>query len=185
MDDIYFVTSNEGKLMEFKRMIGSEIKRVDIDLPEIQAIEVEDVAREKAIFAYEKLKKPVFIEDSGLYFKELNYLPGALIRSFLERLSLEEICILIRNDRGAIAKTCLAYTLDGKNISFFKGEINGSIAESPIGENGFGWDPIFIPFGRDKTFAQMTNDEKNDISMRRIACNEFKKYLDEHYQFGE
>jgi XTP/dITP diphosphohydrolase len=176
MNDIYFVTSNDNKLKEFKEILGMDnIKRIDFELLEIQAVNVEDVAKEKILYAYQKIGKPVFAEDSGLYLEELNGLPGALIRSFLERLSLEQFSNLVKGDRRATAKTCLAYCPDGEEVLFFIGEIHGRINLIPLGSNGFGWDSIFIPDGENETFGQMSKEKKNSISMRNIACLKFKE----------
>ncbi len=175
MSNLVFITSNQNKLEEFIRLMDRSIERVYIDLPEIQSVEVEKVVREKASLAYRQIGYPLFVEDSGLYFNALNGLPGALIKSFIERLSLLEICNLIQDDRKAIAETCLAYTSNGKDIEIYQGIIRGSIARKPKGKNGFGWDAIFIPEGHKKTFAEMSKEEKDKISMRKIACDAFRQ----------
>lgn len=177
MDKVFFVTSNEGKFKEFKELLCFDIERFSFDIPELQSVEVEEVVYEKVLTVYRSLGNPVFVEDTGLYFQSLNGLPGALIRSFQERLSLEEICGLLKDNREALAKTCIAYSPDGKEVIIFKGEVRGTIAFSPQGENGFGWDAIFIPLGEEKTFAQMSQLEKDRFSMRRIAIDEFRDYL--------
>lgn len=176
---MYFITSNENKLKEYQSILGNNLQRISLDLPEIQSIDVEEVGKEKALFAYKKLEHPVFVEDTGLYFEDLGGLPGALIRSFTENLSLERICNLIGENRKAIAKVSIACCLDGKNIIVFTGETSGKIATEPKGKNGFGWDPIFIPDDDGRSFAEMSEAEKNSKYMRGIACQKFKQYLSE------
>jgi XTP/dITP diphosphohydrolase len=173
---IIFVTSNKGKAREYERILDRKISLCPLELLEIQAIEVEEVVTDKVSRAYDKLKKPVFIEDTGLYLEGMNGLPGALIKHFLERLSLQEICDLVKNERRALAKTCVAYQ-DGSSSVCFSGEIRGSITAKPRGAGGFGWDAIFVPEGQEKTFAEMSEEEKSLISMRAIAGKKFKQFL--------
>jgi XTP/dITP diphosphohydrolase len=83
---------------------------------------------------------------------------------------------LIKKDYSAKAQTVIGY-FDGKKYKSFVGEIEGKISQSPRGKNNFGWDSIFIPKGYKKTFAQMQSKEKNQISMRKIALEKFKKFI--------
>jgi XTP/dITP diphosphohydrolase len=96
-------------------------------------------------------------------------LPGALIKWFVKRVNGEGMCKMMHEfpNRKAWAKTIVA-TYDGQ-LHIFTGEVEGSIAPVPMGERGFGWDGIFIPKGAIKTFAEMTPDEKDKHSMRRLA----------------
>ncbi|MFA5080089.1 MAG: non-canonical purine NTP pyrophosphatase [Candidatus Paceibacterota bacterium] len=173
---MYFVTSNDNKLKEYQDILGIQLERIKLDLPEIQSVKIEDVSREKALFAYKMLEHPVFVEDTGLFFEDMGGLPGALIRSFLENLSLDKICKLLSKNRKASAKVCLACSLDGKGVEFFIGEVLGVIVEKPRGIKGFGWDAIFIPEGDTRTFAEMEEKEKNRY-MRGTAANKLKTYL--------
>ncbi len=176
MKSFFFVTKNKDKIREAEEILGFQIKKADLLVDEIQAVEVERVIEKKAKQAFEKIKKPVICEDSGLYFESWNGLPGALIKIFEERLGQEKICKMLAEKREAKAKSTIGY-FDGNEYRDFVGEISGKIAQFPRGNNGFGWDPIFIPQGFDKTFAQMTKEEKNKISMRKIAFNKFKRFL--------
>ena len=171
-----FATGNHQKLKEFEKILGIKLNHSDLDLDEIQSIEVEEVAKHKAKQAYDLLKEPVIIEDTGLYFEELNGLPGALVKFFVKKLTLEKICSLVKENRKAKAITCIAY-FDGENLKTFIGETKGKIAEEPRGTNGFGWDPIFIPEGYDKTFAELTDEEKTSKFMRKEAIKKLKEFL--------
>lgn len=169
------ITGNENKVKEFEEILGIKIDSKNLDIEEIQAVDVEKVAEFKAIKAYELLGEPVLVDDTGLYFEAWKGLPGAFIRFFLDNLSKQEVCDLLKENRKAIAKTSVCY-FDGKEVKIFTGEIEGSIALHPQGETDFGFDDIFIIKGDNKTFAQ-TGKKKNDISMRRLALEKLKCIL--------
>ncbi|MDD4661880.1 MAG: RdgB/HAM1 family non-canonical purine NTP pyrophosphatase [Candidatus Pacebacteria bacterium] len=170
------ITGNKNKVREFEEILDCKIDSQSLNIEEIQEVLVEKVSENKVRKAYEILKKPVLVEDTGLIFEELHGLPGALIKWFEEKLSYEEICNLIKENRNATSKICVSY-FDGKDLKQFIGEVKGKIADFPKGENGFGWDKIFIPEGYDKTFAEMDSNQKNSLSMRKIALEKLKKEL--------
>jgi len=172
-----FATGNHQKLKEFEAILGIKLNHSDLDLDEIQSIDVEEVARHKVKQAYEILKEPVIVEDTGLYFEELNGLPGALIKFFLKKLTLNQICSLVKENRKATAIICIAF-FDGQDLKTFKGETKGEIATEPRGTNGFGWDPIFIPEGYNQTFAEITSEEKEYKFMRKEAIRLLKNNID-------
>ncbi len=177
MEKIYFVTGNEGKLKEAREILKTEIEAISIDLPEIQALEVLDVVKDKAQRAYNEIKKPVLIEDTGVYIKDWNNFPGALIKWMMKTVDCEGIVKMIEpfENKDAYAETVLCY-YDGEKFNIFNGKIEGKIV-SPRGKNGFGWDPIFEVEKNSKTFAEMTDDEKNSISMRKIAFEKLREFL--------
>jgi len=170
------VTGNKNKIKEFEHILGFQIENINLELEEIQSIDVEEVARHKARDAYNILKKPVIVEDTGIYFEELNGLPGALIKFFVKNLSLEKMCSLIKENRKAKAIACIVF-FDGEEEIIVKGETKGEIARQPRGNNGFGWDPIFVPEGYDKTFAELTSEEKQSKFMRQEAIAQLKEKL--------
>lgn len=165
---LVFATSNENKLREAREILQREIRRVDVDIPEIQALHVKDVVEDKARKAYEIVKKPVIVEDTGLYIKAWNDFPGALVRWMLKAVGVEGMCSMLGDERSAYAETCVCL-YDDKGSHIFSGRIDGMIANKPRGDAGFGWDPVFQPKGYRKTFAEMSAEEKNSISMRREA----------------
>ena len=174
--ETYFVTSSEDKVREAESILGVKLKRANLDLKEIQSLSVEEVATDKAKRAFDIIRKPVIVEDTGLYIEALNGFPGALIKWVLKTIGNEGLCKLVGENRKALAKTCICF-FDGKKLQSFIGELEGIIAEKPRGERGFGWDPIFIPKGYDKTFAELSEEEKNNISMRKIAFLKLKEFL--------
>lgn len=171
--EIYFVTSNENKILEAREILRRPIHHVSLDIPEIQSLEVDDVVKEKARFAYEIIHKPVLVEDTGLYIHSLGGFPGALAKWVQESAGFDWLCRSVGNDRSAYVKTSVCF-YDEKGYSIFHGIVLGRIASSPRGRSGFGWDSIFIPQGFEKTFAQMGQEEKNKISMRRRAFEKMK-----------
>lgn len=172
------VTGNPNKAREVQAILGQPIETIPLDLPELQAISVEEVVREKAAEAYRRLGRPLLVEDTGLAFTAWNGLPGALIRWFLKSAGNEGLCQMLSafEERGAQAVTCLGYA-DGETVRVFCGRLDGQIAPTPRGENGFGWDAIFIPRGAQRTFAEMTAAEKDALSMRRLALDELRRFL--------
>ncbi|MFP4116370.1 MAG: non-canonical purine NTP pyrophosphatase [Candidatus Aenigmatarchaeota archaeon] len=170
-----FLTSNEGKFREVESIVDADLKRKSIELEEIQAIEVEDVIEHKLEEAYDRLKEPVIVEDTGLFFEDWGRLPGALTKFFMKALGNEKLCSMLGENRKAAAETYVGYK-DGGVEKIFKGVIKGKIADRPRGE-GFGWDPIFQPEGYGKTFGEMSQEEKNQISMRKKAFENLDEWL--------
>jgi len=168
-----FITSSVDKLAEVERLLGRPLARESLVLEEIQAIELEPVVHHKARQAFAALGRPVLVEDTGLAFAAWNGLPGALIKWFLTSLGAVGICRLLRHEtnREATATTAFAY-YDGVTMRVFSGAVRGMIPEAPRGSFGFGWDVIFQPLASVRTFAEMTPEEKDQFSMRRIALGQ-------------
>lgn len=169
-----FVTSNENKLREAREILGVEIEGASLDLPEPQALRVEDVAVEKARAARAALGDPpcpVLVEDSGLVFGAWNGLPGALTKWFLLSVGNEGLLKMLApyEDRSARAVCALAVAAPHAPAQVFLGEVPGWIPPAPRGESGFGWDPIFVPEAPgEETYAEL-GARKNDDSHRARA----------------
>lgn len=174
----FFATKNENKLREVGEILGRSLEQISVELFEPQGVKVEDVVREKAENAFHKTGKFVLVEDTGLEFVAWNGLPGALIKWFLDTAGNEGILKMFSGEtnRKAIAKTAVGF-FDGAQARVFVGEISGTIPETVRGTGGFGWDPIFVPDGYKKSFAEMTSAEKNAISMRKLALERMKAEL--------
>jgi XTP/dITP diphosphohydrolase len=170
-----FVTSNVNKVKEFEKILGIKLENKSLELDEIQSTDVSEVTLHKVKQAYELLKKPVIVEDTGLYIDDINGFPGALIKFYMRDVGCAGICAYHQLSQ-ARAETVIGYH-NGETVQLFKGCIKGKISTRPIGSNGFGWDCIFIPEKQHKTFAEMTDIEKNKHSMRCIALNKFKSGL--------
>ncbi len=178
MQSITLITGNQGKANEFMHLLGIEVHNQKIPLPEIQSTDVAVVAKAKAEAAYAALQQPVFVDDTGLTIDAWGELPGALIAWFEGNVGNEGVLKMLDGwgNRSAKVTTALGYC-DENGSQVFVGELNGEISESVRGENGFGYDSIFIPEGFDKTFAEMTNDGKNAISMRALAAQKMHDAL--------
>jgi non-canonical purine NTP pyrophosphatase (RdgB/HAM1 family) len=175
VDMLTFITGSEQKLVEVERMLGCSLMRESMSLEEIQSIDLEPVVRHKAAQAYALLGRPVLVEDTGLAFAAWNGFPGALIKWLLASIGVEGICRLLRGEtnRSATATTLFAYC-DERELRVFPGVVTGVIAETPRGSSGFGWDAIFQPLGSARTFAEMTPEEKDQFSMRRLALDRLR-----------
>jgi XTP/dITP diphosphohydrolase len=178
MEKLLLITGNKEKATEFSRLLGVSIIHQKITLPEIQNTSVSTVAKIKAEEAYSLVNRPVFVDDTGLYINAWNNLPGAFIAWFLNNVGNEGILRMLESwdDRSAKVITALGYC-DQNGSQVFIGEITGKIANSVKGKNGFGYDPIFIPDGQSKTFAEMNAKEKDSHSMRAIAAKLMGTYL--------
>lgn len=174
---LYFITGNEHKLKEARSILG-KIESLKIDLPEIQSLDSREVITSKLMEARKYHPGRLFCEDVSLSLECLNGLPGPLIKWFLKALGREGIVRLTQQygNPKAEVKALIGYS-DGREIKFFEGAIQGRIvpvrAESP-----FGFDPIFQPDNHQKTFAEMSEEEKNSISHRRLALEKMKIFLE-------
>lgn len=189
MDNLYFVTSNEFKLKEASEILGIKIKSININVDEIQDIDIDKIIKHKVIASYKAINKPVMVEDTGLYIEALNGFPGGLIKWLMKSIgttgSLEfgtknnNIIKLLENynNKKIYAKTSVAIAYSYETIIITNGILKGAISNNPVGNNGFGWDDIFIPEGYNKTLAQMTIQQKNEISMRKIAFSRIKEHI--------
>lgn len=175
---IKFITGNQGKLKEAKEILG-EVDSLDLDLIEIQEIDAKIIIEEKLKEAEKHHKGEFIVEDTSLYLDALNGLPGPLIKWFMKTVGNEGLFGIAKKlgNSKAEAKTIVGYSDEDGNVQFFEGVIKGNITE-PKG-TGFGWDPIFLPDGFDKTFGEMSAEEKNKISMRKIALEKLSEFLDE------
>lgn len=175
---LYFITGNKNKFSEAKAIIPG-LRQLDIDLPELQEINPEKIIAAKLDAARAYHKGHFIVEDTSLYIDCLPGLPGPLIKWFIKTINiggLFDLCEKYKNHK-AEAVLRLGYINNEGKIKFFSGRSQGTIVK-PSGKNIFGWDPIFKPSGHEKTFAEMTRAQKNQISMRRQAFEKLKKHLE-------
>lgn len=174
----YFATSNPGKLREATAILGVPLTQIALDLPEIQALAVEEVVRDKARVAYQLAGQPVLVDDTGFALTAWNGLPGALVRWFVETVGPNGICQMLAGatTRAVVVTTAVAF-YDGHEVVLGSGTLTGVVPPAPRGSGGFGWDALFLPDGHTKTFAEMTDDEKNAVSPRRLALEQLRPHL--------
>ena len=180
MKKLFFVTHNKDKVREFKVILGKDfdLEQIDIDYRELRSDDPEDIVKEAVKKLANKLKKPIIVEDSGLFIKAFNDFPGTSSAYIHKRIGLKGILKLMENfkNRECVYKLAVGYCEPGKEPLSLLGEENGNIAEEIKGSYGFGHDPIFIPEGSDKTYGEMENVE--DVKkFRRRALEKLKEYL--------
>lgn len=158
----YFNTMNEDKVREVEHVFGRDGKLGVLRYPvmEILDADLERVVRAKAAAAYEAARLPVVVEHGGLCIDFLNGLPGALIKPMWSALG-PRLCELVPpgQPRTARARSALCYC-NGRERFVLLHEVEGELAPSARGTGGFHWDPIFIPRGETRTFAELPLDEK-------------------------
>lgn len=182
MKQLRFLSGNPQKVREVEAILGPvgfSIVPFAKTIHELQTEDAEALVRDKVLKAFDAVGHPVFVEHTGLYLDGLNGLPGGLTRIFWDGLQADAFAALVSGlaSNRVVAKTVIGYC-DSQRIHYFSGEISGSITKEPAGPRDFQWDCVFLPDGQTKTFAEL-GDQKNDISMRRIALNEFATFLKE------
>lgn len=189
MNEIIFATNNAHKLAEVQAVLGDGFRLVTPrecgiteDIPETQPT-LEGNASQKAHYLYERTGRDCFADDTGLEVCALNGAPGVHSARYAtdghdfeanNRLLLKNLEGI--TDRRARFRTVISLILNGEE-HLFEGIVEGHIAESQSGAEGFGYDPLFIPDGFEKTFAEMTADEKNEISHRGRAVRRLADFL--------
>lgn len=175
-----FITSNRHKYLEISSALsvyGYEITWKNLKYEEIQADSTIEVSLDSAAKLSKSITEDFFIEDTGLYIDQLNGFPGPYASYVASTIGNEGILRLLSGkERGARFITIITYHRKGKLEQFF-GELKGNISQEPLGTGGFGYDPIFIPAGKELTLAEMSLTEKNQISHRSIATGKFANYL--------
>lgn len=182
---INLVTSNLGKVKEFKAYLEPDIKinHIKKEYKELRSDNPEEIARESAQRLANELKKPVVVEDSGLFIKALNDFPGTCSAYIHKRIGLKGILKLMENidDRECTYKSAIAYCEPGKKPISFLGTEKGTISKEIKGSHGFGHDPIFMPGGSNKTYGEIENCESLK-KFRRKAAERLRHYLLEELQ---
>ncbi len=186
---LIFATHNQHKLQEIKLLLPKSIELVSLndlnvtkDIPETGET-LQDNALIKAKYIYKRFGLDCFADDSGLEVETLNGAPGVYSARYAgpqksdadnnQKLLTELKGKLNRNARF---KTVISLYFNG-TVHFFEGIINGVILPEMQGTQGFGYDSLFKPSGYDKTFAQMSTDEKSKISHRGLAVNKLVDFL--------
>jgi len=172
---VLFITTNKNKVEEAKAVLGIDMVQVDKEYPEIQGS-----SEEVVLFALDflKEKEPFIVEDTSLYIEALEGFPGPFASYVQKTIGNKGVLKLMEGveNRKAFFETCVGLGHGSKRV--FKGRCNGSIALEPRGISGFGFDPVFIPEGDERTFAEMNLLEKNLVSHRAAAFRALKEHLE-------
>ncbi len=180
---LVFVTSNPGKAREAAALLGRPVEARALDLPEVQSLDFREVARAKALVAARALGVPVLVEDSGLAIAGWGGFPGPLTKWITTgALGQEGLAKMLDgfSDRSAEAVSVLAVAKPGDregDVVVAEGRVKGAVALHPRGDNGFGWDVLFVPEGETRTFAEMSPEEKNLASHRARAFEGLRRLL--------
>ncbi|MFH1835362.1 MAG: XTP/dITP diphosphatase [Methanobacteriota archaeon] len=171
-----FATGNKHKVSEANEIggeFGVSFKQIECPYPELRSDSISEVAKEGARFVFNKIGKPVVVEDSGLFIQALDDFPGTYSAFVFSKIGNFGILKLMddTSNRTAEFRSCIAF-YDGKTLKSFVGSVKGDITEKPVGENGFGYDPLFIPNGCGKTFAE-DQETKKKVSHRSKAVKKF------------
>lgn len=186
---LVFATNNENKLKEIREILSQNIEIISLkdincfeDIPETEPT-IEENSILKAKYIKEKYGFDTFADDTGLEVSALNNAPGVHSARYAgdHKNNEDNIQLLLKNlegktNRSAHFKTIMALCI-GDEIYSFEGRIEGEITTMKKGENGFGYDPVFQPKGYDKTFAELSSEEKNAISHRKIALTKLVDFL--------
>lgn len=186
LQNLTLVSSNKKKASEVQRILKVPITVSQIDIEEIQELDLEKIALNKLEQAFQIIKKPVLIDDVSVEITAWSNFPGPLIKWLLHAGGGDDAKVLLKmlgDEKNRKAKAKLAIGLhDGTKPHIFIGEVAGSIAEEIRGENGFGWDPVFIPDGYSQTFAEMSPDVKDSISHRGRALKKLSDFIKDNYE---
>ena len=179
---ITFVTTNPGKFREVRAKLaplGVRLRRLDRAYPEVQADRLEDVVRYGAGVVARQVGGEFLIDDSGLFVDALGGFPGVYSSYAYRTIGCEGILTLMRSESRRTARFETVFLLGrrGRTSRIIKGVCAGSIARTMRGTGGFGFDPIFVPQGRRRTFGEMTLEEKNALSHRARAADALAAHL--------
>lgn len=194
MTEIVFASNNAHKLKEIASMLPQNIRirsmkeaGIEAEIPETGTT-LRKNAFLKADFLRKKGYSVVLADDTGLEVNALNGAPGVHSARYAgpegnAQKNIEKLLAQLKDatDRTARFVTVLCFIKEGE-VYYFEGEVKGQITTMPTGNLGFGYDPVFLPDGFNKTFAQMTLEEKNAISHRKKALEKFLQYLQKSYQ---
>ena len=184
---LFFATSNLHKFNEVQHFLHDypvELKRVDLKGMEIQGETVEEIAIASVLQAYEKMKKPIFTEDTGLFIKQLRGFPGPFSSYIYKTIGINGVLKLLDSvqDRSAEFRSAIAFCAPEILPISFLGISSGTISLRKRGTYGFGFDPIFKPDdGDNKTFAEMELEKKNRISHRIHSLKKLITWYLKHY----
>ena len=195
MNKLIFFSHNQNKIKEVKKILKiNKLKILTIkDFPKINEPEENGISFNKnaiikSTYGFNKFGLPCFADDSGICISALNNKPGVKSKRFQEENGgFKKTFELIINETkrkknfNAFFQTTISFTIK-KNITIcFKGTVKGKISAQPLGSFGFHYDPIFIPRGQTKTYAQMFSNEKNLLSHRAGALKKFVRFIERSF----
>ncbi|MCB9008157.1 MAG: hypothetical protein H6656_12450 [Ardenticatenaceae bacterium] len=178
IDRLYFVTASENKFNDYQFLLGkfADLFWFRYNVEDVVTTDVDILIRRKVEAIKPKLPYlPFLVEQTNLMIRTWKNLPGNVAGLFISGVGVAGICKMLDAfpDRSATAVTKLAYHGPDGQVRIFAGQLAGTIAPEPRGHQIFGWDAIFIPEGHDRTLAEMSLEQRNSISTRKLAVAEF------------
>lgn len=178
MTKVTFITGNQNKADYLAKYLDTDIAHRKLDLDELQSLDLRTIVDHKVRQAYDLVKSPVLVEDVSLEFSALGRFPGTFIKFLVDEVQPQTICRLLDGlTRDAIGRCMFGY-YDGQNATFFEGSLKGTITDDPAGENGFGWDKVFIPEGYDVTRAELNEEDYHKVYMKIRPLQALKEYFE-------
>jgi non-canonical purine NTP pyrophosphatase (RdgB/HAM1 family) len=180
---ITFVTGNKAKVREVERILNIPLNVLEADIDEIQDLDLGKIALDKLNKAFKLVKGPVIVDDVSFEVVAWDGFPGPLIKWMLKGKNDPSMILkMLSGTKNRSAKAYLAVGFhDGLNPHMFIGEVKGKIASEIRGDNGFGWDKVFIPDGYTQTFAEMDPKLKDSMSHRGRALKKLSDFLKSKY----
>ena len=174
--NVLFASSNKHKYEEAEKILaefGIKLEFFQTDLIEIQSDSLSEIALKKVLDAYDKCKKPVIVEDDGLFINSLSGFPGPFSSYVFKTIGNNGILKLIGSNRSAQFRAVIAFCDSNKKPVFFESNVFGEISKNIQGK-GWGYDPIFVPENQNKTYAELA--EKNKLSHRYQSLKKFASH---------
>jgi XTP/dITP diphosphohydrolase len=179
MKKLIVASGNKNKLREIEQILNVPLEAYDLNIDEVQSMDLEYVCKRKTESAFKIIKAPLIVDDVGVFIESLNNFPGPFAKYIQTEIGIDNFLKLLKNEKNRNMKVkCAVGYHDGKKARVFIGVVKGKLAFEQKGNNGWGFDPIFIPSGQSLTFAQMEPEEKNIISHRAKAFLKLSKFLD-------
>lgn len=181
-DQVWFLTHNRNKFREAADILapfGVKVRHLNRSKVEIQDPKQEKIARFALVNALKENTKPVLVEDSGIFIEDLDGFPGPYSSFVYETIGLKGVLAIMRSHRArkAYFQATVAFGSPSLEPHLFVGQVKGRISHQIQGKNGFGYDPIFIPDGSNKTFGQSSEAFKNRKSHRAMAFQKFARWF--------
>jgi XTP/dITP diphosphohydrolase len=178
---VWFLTHNTNKFREASAILapmGVRIRHLDRSKIEIQDSRQENIARFALLNALKDQRKSILVEDSGIFIEDLDGFPGPYSSYVYDTIGLKGVLATLRGHkvRRAYFEATVAFGSPTIKPHLFRGRVKGRISDRILGKNGFGYDPIFIPDGYNKTFGQSSQAFKNDRSHRARAFQSFARW---------
>lgn len=188
MKTVYLVTGNNGKVASLQRKLENydiKVEQIKLDLFEIQSDDLKEVSVNKAKQAFEILKKPLVVDDSGFFIKELNGFPGVYTKYVLGSIGVDGIMDIMKNknNRECIFKSVVTFVDTYGKTKVFEGDLEEGVIANEIDKEDRkeAWSElwkIFIPEGYNKTLSQFSPEERNERSSKRNGTTAFRKFAE-------